>query len=433
MTGYQWAVIFAAWVGWGFDVFDALLFNYAAGNCVPTLTGVPLGTPEARDITALWTGRLTSILLIGWAFGGIFFGWLADRIGRAKTLLATIVLYAFGTALCAFAPNMAVLTFFRICSSLGIGGEWAAGAAMVAEVVPPQRKVEAGALLYTAAPVGLVLASWVNQYVAGDWLKDSPQTSWRYIFLFGLLPALAAIVMRLFLKEPEASKQEQPPTQFGELFRHPYLPLTVSGLLTAVVALVSWWSVSAFMPLVASGLAREHASLQGIATSGPAFAALTESWKTYATYYFSFGGLVGTLATIPVAHRFGRKKMFAFYFSLSAVALFLTFGCSWDPVARLRLYTLIGLSIFGVFGSFTYYLPELFPTRGRATGSGFCYNIGRIVTAIGPWVVGIVAQQGNQAILNVLAGLTIVPCLGILVLPWVIETRGRDPETALST
>src|SRR5581483_9297527 len=153
MNGYQWTVLFAAWLGWGFDVFDGLLFNYVAPNCVPTLLHLPIGSPEAKAETLRWGGILTSLLLIGWATGGILFGRVADHIGRTRTLLLTMLLFAVGTAACALAPNIWVLMLFRVVASLGIGGEWAAGAAMVAEVVPEKRRVEAGALLYTSAPM----------------------------------------------------------------------------------------------------------------------------------------------------------------------------------------------------------------------------------------------------------------------------------------
>ena len=105
MNSYQWTVLFAAWLGWGFDVFDGLLFNYVAPNCVPTLLGLTIGSPLAKQETLKWTGILTSILLIGWAVGGIIFGKIADKIGRTKTLLLTMALYAVGTAACALAPN----------------------------------------------------------------------------------------------------------------------------------------------------------------------------------------------------------------------------------------------------------------------------------------------------------------------------------------
>ena len=205
MNGYQWTVILAAWLGWGFDVFDGLLFNYVAPNCVPTLLGLEIGSPAAKAATLQWTGILTSVLLLGWAAGGVIFGKVADRIGRTKTLLLTMLLYSLGTALCAFAPNIWVLLICRIIASLGIGGEWAAGAAMVAEVVPEKRRVEAGALLYTSAPMGLFLATFVTFQVTGVYFND-PSVSWRYVFLFGLIPAAVAFVVRLFVKEPERWK-----------------------------------------------------------------------------------------------------------------------------------------------------------------------------------------------------------------------------------
>src|SRR3990172_3473951 len=203
MTGYQWVVILAAWLGWGFDVFDGLLFNYVAPNCVPTLLDIPIGTPEARAASLLWTGRLTALLLLGWAIGGVLFGRIADRIGRTRTLMLTMLLYAVGTALCAIAPDIWTLQVFRFIASLGIGGEWAAGASMVAETVPENRRLEAGALLYTSAPFGLFLAGFVNYQIAGVWMPDSPETSCRWFFAFGLLPAAVGLFVRLFVREPE--------------------------------------------------------------------------------------------------------------------------------------------------------------------------------------------------------------------------------------
>ena len=421
LTRYEWLVLFAAWVGWGFDVFDALLFNFVAPNCVPTLLGIPLGSEEARAATGLWTGRLTSLLLVGWAAGGIFFGWMADRVGRTRTLLFTILLYSVGTALCAVAPNIWALTFFRLLSSLGIGGEWAAGAAMVAEVVPAHKRLEAGALLYTAAPVGLVAAALVNQEIAGELLKDSPETSWRWVFVFGLLPALAALVMRFVLKEPEEWAKSKGNPSIRELFSPEYIRLTRSGLITAVVALLSWWSISAFMPFIADGLAKTWAVSQRLDTVTTS--EVREAWKTYATLYFCAGGLLGTLLTVPIARHWGRKQMFALYFAGSLAAILTTFGVEWPPEVRLRFFFFIGLTIFGVFGSFTYYLPELFPTRLRATGSGFCYNVGRIITAFGPLLVAHVSRQGHEAAFAMMLKVAAVPLLGLLLLPLVVETK----------
>lgn len=424
-TRYQWTVLFAAWLGWGFDVFDGLLFNYVAPNAVPTLLGLPIGSPEAKQATLFWTGLLTSILLLGWAAGGVIFGLVCDRIGRKRTLLITMVLYAVGTAACAFAPNIWWLVAFRIVASLGIGGEWAAGAAMVAETVPEEKRVEAGALLYTAAPMGLFLATFVNMQVAGNWFADSPEMSWRYVFLFGLLPAGAAFVVRIFVREPErwqnlAGKED---VRIGELFSPKIRPLTISGFLMALTALLTWWSCNAFIPVVSSGLARTAAEAQGLAES--ATLVMVEQWKTLATSWFNLGGLIGTLLTIPAAKLLGRKAMFSIYWAASAAAIFATFGLNLDPEVRLYLYFAIGLSVFGVFGSFTYYLPELFPTRLRGTGAGFCYNIGRVFAALGPFLVGSIAAQGTSAAVDVLFYVGFIPLLGLVFMPWVIETRGR--------
>lgn len=429
MNGYQWTVLFAAWLGWGFDVFDGLLFNFVAPNCVPTLLGLTIGSPEAKAATLRWTGLLTSVLLVGWAFGGIVFGQVADRIGRTKTLLLTMLLYAFGTAACAFAPNIWVLLLFRLIASLGIGGEWAAGAAMVAEVVPEKRRVEAGALLYSSAPMGLFLATYVNYRIAGDWFRSVPETSWRYVFLCGLIPAGAAFLVRLFVKEPElwknAAAQTAPP-RLAELFDAEHRKLTLSGFLMALVALLMWWSCNAFIPVIATGLAQASATLQGLERA--ATLALVEGWKRLATNYFNLGGLIGTLLTIPFAKLLGRRSMFAVYFVGSGAAILATFGLDLEPTTRLAMYFLIGLTVFGVFGSFTYYLPELFPTRLRGTGAGFCYNVGRILAAIGPILVGTIASQGANSLTSALRALFyvgFVPLIGLALLPWVVETKGR--------
>ncbi len=151
-----------------------------------------------------------------------------------------------------------------------------------------------------------------------------------------------------------------------------------------------------------------------------------EDWKQLATNCFNWGGLLGTLLTIPAAKFLGRRVMFAVYFVLSAAALFTTFGLNLPPQTRLYFYFFIGLTVFGVFGSFTYYLPELFPTRLRATGAGFCYNFGRILASVGPFLVGRVAASGTTSILHTLFWIGFVPLIGLLFLPWVIETRGRE-------
>jgi MFS family permease len=429
MNGYQWTVLFAAWLGWGFDVFDGLLFSYVAPNCIPTLLGIKIGSPEAQRAALFWNGALTSLLLIGWGLGGILFGHLADRLGRTRTLLLTMLLYALGTASCALAPNIWVLALCRLVASFGIGGEWAAGAAMVAEVVPENRRVEAGALLYTSAPMGLFLATFANFQIAGVLFKGAPETSWRYVFLCGLVPAFVAFIVRIFVKEPErwkdaASKSAAP--RLAELFTPALRRVTRSGFSMAVIALIAWWGVNAFIPVISTGLARATAQAQHL--DREASLALVERWKATATNVFNLGGLIGTLLTVPAAKVMGRRLMFGIYYAVSAAAVLATFGLDLPPETRLYMYFFIGLSVFGVFGSFTYYLPELFPTRLRGTGAGFCYNVGRFIAAGGPFLVGAVASRGADALhsaMQVLFYIGFVPLIGVFLSRRAIETKGR--------
>jgi MFS family permease len=322
-----------------------------------------------------------------------------------------------------------MLILFRIVASLGIGGEWAAGAAMVAEVMPEKRRVEAGAILYTAAPMGLFLATYVTYMIQGVLLPGNPAVAWRYVFAFGLVPAAVALMVRTFVKEPERWRKVAADARprISELFSPAMRHVTLSGLGMALIALIMWWSCNAFIGVVATGLANQAAAAMFIEHTAAQH--MIQEWIRLATNLFNLGGLLGTLLAVPLAKHAGRRVMFATFFVLSALAIMGTFGLNLSPHTRLYGYFFIGLSVFGVFGSFTYYLPELFPTRLRATGSGFCYNAGRVVAALGPLLVGSVAALGKDALgaaLHALFWVGAVPLAGLLLMPWVIETRGRE-------
>ncbi|HBR56298.1 MAG TPA: MFS transporter, partial [Blastocatellia bacterium] len=268
---------------------------------------------------------------------------------------------------------------------------------------------------------------FVTFQITGVYFND-PVVSWRYVFLFGLVPAAAAFLIRLFIKEPERWKKaaHQQTAKLSELFSPQYIRLTISGFAMAVTALIMWWSCNAFIPVVAKGLAAREAQILGF----DAFAteAMGQQWVKTATNSFNIGGLIGTLLTIPAAKMLGRKKMFFIYYFAAAVSIMAAFGPDLEPHTRLYMYFPIGLTVFGVFGSFTYYLPELFPTRLRGTGAGFTYNIGRVAAAAGPFLVGSIAASGTNALdsaMNVLFWVGIVPITGIFLLPLVIETRGQ--------
>ena len=409
LTRYQLTVFVAAWLGWGFDVFDGLLFNFVAPLCVPRLLGVAANDP--RVTTA--TGAITSILLVGWATGGILFGRLTDRIGRSRTLLATMLIYATATAACALAPNVWVLGALRFVASLGIGGEWAAGASLVAEVFPPHRRIAGGALLYTSAPLGILLAGAVNDVLTRQVgaLAARPDLAWRVVFLSGLVPAVIALWVRRRVHEPEAwTRLDGPPARLRELFAAPHRRATLGGLALSVVTLLTWWAMSAFLPFV-----MRHAA--GPDASADATAALVARANTW----FTLGGFAGTVATIPLA-RLGRRRLFGAYLLAAAVAIWTTFAVPWPADVRVVLLAACGAATFGIVGAFSFYFPECFPVRLRGTGSGFCFNTGRYLAAAGPFVVGH-ALGAVASPEDAIKWVALVPLVGSCVTPFVVETH----------
>ena len=428
LTRRQWLVVLAAWLGWGFDVFDAVLFNFVAPNVIPTLLGLKLGSPEARAATLQWNGLLSALLLLVWAAGGVLFGYLADRIGRVRALTWAIALYAVGTAACAAAPNLETLIACRVVASLGIGGEWAAGVTLVEESVPEHRRLQMAALLQTASPLGLFLATFVTWFIAGHLMPDQPELSWRYVFLCGLAPVLVALGIRALVQEPPGfvpAPARSPWAGLRELLSPQWRRATFSGFSMAVVGLLSWWSVNAFLPTVAVGLANERAAMLGL--TGAAVQQLAEGWKAQAGFWFNLGGLVGALLTVPLAHWLGRRSLFTVYYGFAAVAMVVVFGLPWVPEWRLMLVFWVGLSLYGVFAAFNFYLPELFPPRLRGLGAGFSYNIGRIFAALGPFAVGAYSAAQSQptaGALQALLCLAVMPLLAAVTSRFILETRG---------
>lgn len=408
-TAQQSLVMIVAWLGWGFDVFDAWLFTLVAPNAVPTLLALPLHTEAAHRAVVEWTGILTATLLGTWAVGGFAFGYLADVLGRRRVLVWSILTYSLGTAACAVAPNIWTLLALRALAGLGIGGEWAAGAAFVSEVVPEHRRVEAGAVLFTASPFGLWLASAANHLIAASWLATQPSMSWRFVLLAGAVPAIVALGARLSLRESPrwANSPKSGRGHLGSLLARGQRHLTLSGILVALVALVTFWTSNAYLPLMAESIAPQPG--------------LAEKYKTIASSYFNAGGFVGALLTIPASKLLGRRPMFALYFTTSAVACTLTLGTAILPPGwRMTMLFLLGVSVYGVGGAFTYYLPELFVTRLRATGTSLCYNVARLIAAFGPLVAARMMTSDGR-----IPWIGILPLIGVATLPWITETKNQ--------
>lgn len=364
-------------------------------------------------------------MLLGWAVGGIAFDRLSDRIGRTRTVVLTMLIYSLGTGACALAPDVYTLAVFRFLTALGIGGEWAAGATLVAETVPEERRVQMGTILFTSPPFFVFLAILVNWLFTRqiEAIAANPSLSWRLFLGFGALPALAALLIRRGLREPERWQEAaRPRASIAELFAPALRRRTVGGVLIATIALITFWVVSAFLPTVATFLAEGAAPGS---PGAPSVGALKASFVTRAMTWFNLGGLAGAMVAAPLALRLGRRRMYYVYFAWSAASIAAAFGLPLEPGVRLMAFGLVGLSAYGIFGSFQFYLPELFPTHLRGTGAGFCLNAGRFVTVAGPFVIGALSRRGVEP-LAALRWAALVPALGLLLLAAGVGAETRE-------
>jgi MFS family permease len=367
-----------------------------------------------------WYGGLIfSIFLVGWAVGGVLFGIMADAVGRTKTLMVTILIYALFTGLAAFAHTWWELALYRFLTALGVGGEWAAGAAIVAEVWPEEWRTTAAGWLQSAWAAGFFLAAGIQLALR--------EAGWRTVFLVGILPALVAFLVRLWVKEPDrwVAARDRARTArtdthlpISDLFRPPLKRNTLVGAGLAFVAVAGLWGATNWTPT----LIRMLPDLTALEPSE------VNTRVSYAIMALNVGALVGYLSFGPLAERWGRRGAFAFMFLGSAALVPTVFLGSQTYGHVLLLLPLLGFFNNGLFCGFPIYLPELYPTRIRATGAGFCFNAGRLIAAAGPFVTGAlvmsVGSVGRAA--SAVASIYLVGLLLLLIAP---ETRGRSlPE-----
>ncbi len=401
-------------MGWVFDAMDATIYALVLHPALHDLLGSPGGGAVSPEAIGWYGGIIFSIFLVGWAAGGVVFGVVADRFGRTRALIGTIVIYAVFTGLAALSRTWWELAAYRFLTALGIGGEWAAGAALVAEVWPEEKRTQAAGLLQSAWAAGFLLAAAINLL-----MRDF---GWRPIFLVGVAPAIVAILVRLTVKEPERWVQARRAQANGpagqnrirELFSPRFRRATLVGSGLAFVAVFGLWGATNWTPT----LVRALPDLQGL---GGAALTARVSW---ATILLNFGALAGYLSFGPLAERFGRRSAFAAMCVGSLVMLPLTFLVPTSYGQVLAFLPLLGFFNNGIFSGFPIYLPELYPTRLRATGAGFCFNIGRVLASAGPFLTGLLvtALGGFNRAASAIALIYVV---GLLILPFAPETRGR--------
>ncbi|MCP9456548.1 MAG: MFS transporter [Nitrospira sp.] len=411
VTSYHWLVLFVAWLGWVFDAMDATIYAIVLHPALHELLMVGDSSPSSDQI-GWYGGIIFSIFLIGWAIGGITFGILADRFGRTKILMATILIYAVFTGAAALSETWWHLALFRFLTALGIGGEWAAGASLVAETWPEEKRAKAAGLLQSAWAVGFFLAAGLNLA-----LKAS---SWRTLFLVGVLPAFVALFVRWWVKEPERwhLAHARQPLPLSAIFEGNLRRSTVVGSTLAFVAVFGLWGATNWAPI----LVREMPEVKHLEQ------AAVSAHVSYAIMALNGGAIFGYLCFGPLADQFGRRPIFAFMCLGSLVMLPVTYLLPESYVGLLLLLPILGFFNNGIFSGFPIYLPELYPTRLRATGSGFCFNAGRVLASISPFLTGwLVALMGSFALAA--STIAMIYLLGLTVVVFAPETKGQHlPE-----
>jgi MFS family permease len=458
LTGYHWFVLTVAALGWLFDTMDQQLFTLAR---LPAMREVlaSAGQAPSREVVNAYGGYATAIFLIGWATGGVAFGILGDRIGRARTMLLTILFYSLCTGLSALSWDFWSFAAFRFLTGLGVGGEFAVGVALVAEVMPDRARPHALGWLQSLSAVGNVSAALIGlalsteaataQIARATASLAGPDAHapapWRIMFVVGTLPALLALLIMRRLKEPErwraVAVSDELKEQLGslrELFGSPrWRHNAFVGLALAFAGVVGLWGIGFFNVDLTRRVLQPAFEAEGL--QGPELESKVGYWVAITSLMQNIGGFFGIQAYMWLTNRTTRRFAFAVSFVAAAAATALNFMCVGKIVGAydvLWLAPLMGACQLSIFGGYAIYFPELFPTRLRSTGTSFCYNIGRFVAAVGPFGLGyltghVFVGYQDPATPYRLAGVTMcsVFLLGLIALPFAPETKGQPlPE-----
>ncbi|MBX9788220.1 MAG: MFS transporter [Pirellulales bacterium] len=399
LTATQWKSGAAAWLGWLFDGLDMHLYTLVATPFVAELLAVDRKDPAVGE-HASW---IQAAFLVGWALGGGFFGRLGDRLGRSRALVLTILTYALFTGLSYFAGAWWHLLIFRFLAALGIGGEWAVGAALLSETWPHNWRPWLAAVLQSAVNVGVMLASLSVLVLAGF----PPRT----VFLIGVLPALMVVWIRRHVPETEgwhAARSNSRDIHPGilDLFRGSVRRITWLTLLVCSFSLAGHWAFMFWclqhlrnLPDVLSWTDAERSRL-----------------VSQAMILLMVASIAGNFLAAWVARRLGYRFSIVLLCIGYFFALLITFGTPRDLASTLAWMAVVG-ACSGVFALFTMYMPPLFPTLLRTTGAGFCYNIGRLAAAAGTVFFGLFSQVGDYRQAMLYAGFLFLPAaaLGMLL------------------
>lgn len=350
-------------------------------------------------------GFLQSLTLIASAIGGLLFGVLADKWGRTRALMLSVLLYSIFTAACGFAQTVPQLAVFRIFLGLGMGGEWASGAALVSETWKAEHRGKALGFMQSSWAIGYALAAIVNWLV-----QDIAGLNWRWVFFVGVLPALYAFWVRRNVEEPAVwvAEQAKPSgVSLRQAMAGPMLRITVMVTLMNACTMFAWWGLNLWIPSYLRSVGLSNVSMNWFVV-----VMQVGMWFGYVTFGY-------------ISDSIGRRRTYVGYLVLAAVFV-MAYANTSTPWLLLALGPLVAFFGTGYFSGFGAVTAELYPTAVRATAQGLTYNIGRVASASAPWVVGdLVQTQGYPAALSVTAAAYLVAAVFWFGIP---ETRGTKPE-----
>jgi len=447
ITNYQWLVLLIACLGWIFDVFEGQIFVASMRDAIPSLLSLDAEHPEVSK----WNDWGFASFAFGGAIGGLFFGMLSDKIGRSKVMVMTILVYSFFTLFQAFVTAPWQLIVLRFLVAMGVGGEWAVASAMVAEVMPERVRAITSSIFHASSVLGTLLAA-----AAGAFIVSNPELGWRWGFAVGVLPALLTLWIRWRLKEPEQWVEAREKAQsdegkkvgkVGDLFRGTQLRNTMVGVLLASIGLTTFWGCHIYgknallshaqrEALVAEGVPAPP-NIEGMSpeevvavmkpyneTKMAAFAKHNVKKAEMTSMVLNtIGGGFGLVLFGWFSNRMGRKGAFVFYHVIAFLLAILMFKVLMpnhaSPLVLSMVLPFFGFFTVGMHAGYAVYFPELYPTRLRGTGAGFCFNGGRIMQGVAFLIIGALALKPAEKALY-LAPLFLV---GAVVVLFGKETR----------
>ena len=414
----QWNTLIASNLGWMFDGYETYALILTVGVALHQL----LQPAQFAQIPA-YAGGVIGLTLLGWGIGGMIGGILADYIGRKRTMMISILAYSLTTGLSAFAWNWESFAVLRLVVGIAIGSEWATGTSIVAELWPDKARGKAAGLMQCGLGIGFFVASLVWLFVGGH-----GPNAWRYMYFIGILPALFTLWMRAGIPESQkwqhANEQRLAARRSGHRMRFTLVELfslpevrrrTVFAFLLSLTTTLTWWGISSWVPPYIASVAAK-ANLPG------------PQWASYAGMAYNIGAIAGYISLGFFADRWGRKPVALGFVALAWLTTPVVFLWTHDLNLLLVASLVNGFFSLGLYSWMPVWLPELFPTRIRATGVAFVFNSPRFIAWIGPLVAGwLVANMGGFS--NAAMSMAMIYLLGLFSAPFLPETRGKPlPE-----